>query len=188
MKKIGLLLVVVIMSSLTALSQKKRDISDATYIIITETEEAIDSTAFVPISQKECLDIKSRYNGEITPDTSIKTDTNGFFRVKTKNYSYELENKNDFSSSYCYLGYSPPLRSHLIGNFRETACSQYFIDSETDLFWVLPSEYDNGPLGTNISPENNLLLTYSSYDADNFDSYYLYRAVIFVFNSTKEKD
>ena len=45
MKKIGLLLVVVIMSSLTALSQKKRDISDATYIIITETEEAIDSTA-----------------------------------------------------------------------------------------------------------------------------------------------
>ena len=181
--KIALTLIIISFTLIADISaQKKPDIKEISFISPAAIEDVLDSNAFTPISQKEYFETKSRYDGRIRPDKTVKPDTKGYIRVNTKNYSYELISTNDYSSSYDYIGYSPELRSHLISHCSESACNQFLLDNETDNAFSIPSGYDSGPSGLSISPENNYMVTYSSYYSDDFDDYYLYRSVLHIFS------
>lgn len=161
-------------------AQTKRAFSEVRFISQAMIEEAPDSLNFETITQKEYFDIKTNYNGSIKTDTTAKPDDNGIIKVTTKKYFYELPSNDDYSSSYYYISFIPELRSHLILHCGEGACDQILLDTQTDFATTVPSGYDAGPTGMEISPEKNFLLTYSAYDSPDFEEYYEYRSLLYV--------
>lgn len=66
-------------------------------------------------------------------------------------------------------------------------CETFIVDSTTGKKLLLPSGYDQGVLGLDISPSCTQFMVYSSYDRIEYQDYYFHRAEIFGFTITKGK-
>ncbi len=66
-------------------------------------------------------------------------------------------------------------------------CETYLEEKATNRRMLMPSDYDAGILGMQLSPGCNQLLVCSSYDGPDYDDYYAYRAEIMAFNVTGGK-
>lgn len=89
-------------------------------------------------------------------------------------YFQKMAKKTDFTTSFGALGV-----------IEETNCDQicetYLIDTLSGKRMWLPSNYDQGILGSDFSPFKNQFMVYSSYDGPDFENYYDYRAELFVY-------
>ena len=65
-------------------------------------------------------------------------------------------------------------------------CDTYLKDTSSDKILLMPSGYDAGILAMSLSPACNKLLVCSSYDGPDYADYYEDRAVLFIFNISKE--
>ena len=69
----------------------------------------------------------------------------------------------------------------------DEVCDTYLKEKTSNKILLMPSGYDAGILAMSLSPACNKLLVCSSYDGPNYADYYEDRAVLFIFNITKEK-
>ena len=65
-------------------------------------------------------------------------------------------------------------------------CDTYLKAVSSNKILLMPSGYDAGILAMSLSPGCNKLLVCSSYDGPDYANYYEDRAVLFIFNLTKE--
>jgi hypothetical protein len=68
----------------------------------------------------------------------------------------------------------------------DEVCETYLEEKSSNRIVVMPSGYDAGILAMSLSPACNKLLVCSSYDGPDYANYYEDRAVLFIFNITKE--
>jgi hypothetical protein len=68
----------------------------------------------------------------------------------------------------------------------DEVCETYLEEKSSNRILLMPSGYDAGILAMSLSPACNKLLVCSSYDGPDYANYYEDRAVIFIFNITKE--
>lgn len=61
------------------------------------------------------------------------------------------------------------------------SCESFLVDSATGKMFLLPSGYDQGIMGCEISPACTQLIVYSSYDTPDYAEYYSHRAEIYGF-------
>jgi hypothetical protein len=68
----------------------------------------------------------------------------------------------------------------------DEVCETYLEEKSSNKILLMPSGYDAGILAMSLSPVCNKLLVCSSYDGPDYANYYEDRAVIFIFNISKE--
>jgi hypothetical protein len=68
----------------------------------------------------------------------------------------------------------------------DEVCETYLEEKSSNKILLMPSGYDAGILAMSLSPACNKLLVCSSYDGPDYANYYEDRAVIFIFNISKE--
>ena len=61
-------------------------------------------------------------------------------------------------------------------------CESYLVDKQQGIKLLLPSNYDQGIMGLDISPSCNQFIVYSSYDGPDYTNFYEYRAEIYGFS------
>gem|GEM_PF-1711406 len=61
-------------------------------------------------------------------------------------------------------------------------CQSFLTDNKDGVKLILPSDYDAGIIGLDISPSCNQFIVYSSYDGPDYTEYYNYRAEVFGFS------
>jgi len=135
-------------------SQNQLDTNDA------EDNVAKDSTVY--LSDSLFTNLKTELN-EISNSqfagykknhlTSCSIDTNGF-----------VKGKGLILSHYC-----------------NEICESFLIDKKEGIKLVMPSSYDQGIVGLDISPSCNQFIVYSSYDGIDYTKYYEDRAEVFGF-------
>jgi len=69
----------------------------------------------------------------------------------------------------------------VLGNYCKDICESYLLDKKERIKLILPSDYDQGIIGLDLSPSCNQFIVYSSYDRPNYKDYYEYRAEVFGF-------
>jgi hypothetical protein len=68
----------------------------------------------------------------------------------------------------------------------DEVCDTYLEEKSSNKIMLMPSGYDAGILSMSLSPGCNKLLVCSSYDGPDYVNFYEDRAVIFIFNISKE--
>ena len=68
----------------------------------------------------------------------------------------------------------------------DEVCDTYLKEISSNKILLMPSGYDAGILAMSLSPACNKFLVCSSYDGPDYADYYEDRAVLFIFNITKE--
>ncbi len=187
MKYLATLISIIILFPVKASSQNFSNFQEIPSLYSIDTIPMLAIAGFKSITEKEFLNYKANQINKIEKDTTIKPDTTGLFRVYTKHSTYELRQSKNYTSSYSNIGYYPQLRAHLIEFTGAGIGEMYLLDDETDDKMTLPSSYDAGIIDLLISPLNQWLLVYSSYDRPDYDSYYDNRSEFFIYKIEKNK-
>jgi hypothetical protein len=125
------------------------------------------------------------YDSLILFDDSLFVDLDSNFLEISSDKFYH--NKNNYKLS-CEIDYGHFIKGSGL-NVRQVCdevCDTYLEEKSSNRILLMPSGYDAGILAMSISPGCNKLLVCSSYDGPDYANYYEDRAVIFVFQITKE--
>jgi hypothetical protein len=143
---------------------------------------------FDTISKSEYQNFKLKYDHKIYKDPTIIVDSTGVFKIKTDSSIYVFESKNDYHSSYYYIGSTDVLNAHIIGRCFSGTCEGYLLDKNKDVKMCLPTSFDAGVRGPFISPDNSYMIVYSTYDRKEFQNAYSYRAELVFYDIGNAKN
>ena len=111
---------------------------------------------------------KSKYENKVIPDSSKITKTDQFFTLKFSNKLYKFT--STLNHIYDYVGYSKPLKSHLIWD-RKDVSQIFLLDSITGESYLINEDGSN-PF---ISKNEKQFITYSSSDFEHITYITLYK-------------
>jgi len=149
--------------------------SNNSHLVSSNLLSAIDYNLNKPIN----------YNSLILFEDSLFVELDSIFQEisldEFQNFKNNYKLSCEIDSGHFIKGFGINVR-----HFCDEVCDTYLEEKSTNEILLMPSGYDAGILSMSLSPGCNKLLVCSSYDGPDYADYYEDRAVLFIFNITKE--
>lgn len=138
------------------------------------------------ISSEKQSEISDTENG-VSKDSTVYFSDSLFFNLETELKEISNSQFPDYKKEHktnCSIDTNGFVKGKglILSHYCNEICESYLIDQKERIKLILPSSYDQGITGLDISPSCNQVIVYSSYDGPDYTNYYEYRAEIFGFS------